>query len=268
MVITYFVREQRAPGMARLDETKYFHRVAAWDWLNKEMIHVTDPHGPRMITMDPWPQKIFLDATGERTIAGYITDMAASYPRGHVPAGLREMIIEELDKLANDLRLVAFADRPVELDMAVKEARTREGVARIEGRWEGQYEYDHGQRPPVPFTIVIHEVRGDRFRGTVTDDEAHGGTPGTGTVEGTWNADGVTFIKQMPIRTTQNERGERVVDARRKHRPIHYEGRFSRSKETLTGTWRFKDRIRWKGLLPYRETYQPGTWTMKRCESE
>ena len=40
---------------------RYFIRTAQWDWLDHEHIAVVDPNSPRMLTMDPWPQWIFLD---------------------------------------------------------------------------------------------------------------------------------------------------------------------------------------------------------------
>ncbi len=43
---------------------KYFIRTLQWDWLNEEMIHLFDNKSPRVITMDEWPQQIYLDADG------------------------------------------------------------------------------------------------------------------------------------------------------------------------------------------------------------
>jgi hypothetical protein len=57
----------------------YFIRVAQWRWLSKEMICVVDPHGPRILTLDPWPQLVFLAASGTQTVSEYIYEMASKY---------------------------------------------------------------------------------------------------------------------------------------------------------------------------------------------
>ncbi len=57
---------------------KYFVRTMQWGWLNETMIHVLDHknQSPRMITMDPWPQQVYLDADGSKTIEEYVYWMA------------------------------------------------------------------------------------------------------------------------------------------------------------------------------------------------
>lgn len=76
----------------------YFRRTATWNWLDTENIVVIDPHSPRMITMDPWPQKIFLAADGQKTIEEYVIEVAHEYS-GTAPALLDQTIIEELKGL-------------------------------------------------------------------------------------------------------------------------------------------------------------------------
>ncbi len=92
---------------------KYFHRVATWDWLNKEQIHIFDPHGPRLITLDEWPQLVFLDAKGKLTVSEYIDYMASKYTR--IPKGLDETIIYQLNTLA-DAKLIEYTDTEVKLE--------------------------------------------------------------------------------------------------------------------------------------------------------
>ncbi|HEY0975957.1 MAG TPA: hypothetical protein VGE21_00690 [Flavobacteriales bacterium] len=247
---------------------KYFHRTAPWDWLNKDMIHVMDPHAPRMITMDPWPQLVFLGANGERTVAQFIQYMRHQYS-GIAPSDLDSVIIEQLGLLVQE-GIVAFSDTPIALESALRDPRTAEGRIDLLGSWIGQYTYDHllpGETENSPalvgFRIDIHRVEGDRFFGTVKDDEATGGTPGTGTISGTFSENGVRFTKQMPIASEYDEKGRWTYE-NKPHRKLLYDGAFSRDKQHLSGTWRFKTAWAWYGPIPYRVSYGTGEWEMRR----
>ena len=82
---------------------KYFIRLAQWDWLDENMIHVTDNHAPRMITMDPWPQLIYLEADGQKTIHEFVYDMVSKYGRKQpIPADLDSTILQMIDSLMED----------------------------------------------------------------------------------------------------------------------------------------------------------------------
>ena len=95
------------------DKDKYFVRVAQWYEFrfNQSNIVVIDPHGPRMITMDPWPKTVFLNATGNRTVKEYIEYLAGQYD-GEVPAALDDTVLFELNKLVYDLKLIALTTEP------------------------------------------------------------------------------------------------------------------------------------------------------------
>jgi hypothetical protein len=95
------------------NKDKYFVRVARFMELdfNQCTITVIDPHGPRMITMDPWPETIFLNATGQRTIKQYIEDTAGDY-KGNIPSSLDSYIISELEKLVFECRIIVLTDVP------------------------------------------------------------------------------------------------------------------------------------------------------------
>lgn len=248
--------------MQRPFADQYFHRTEEWDWLNKDMIHVIDSRAPRMITMDPWPQRIYLDATGQQTVEQYIRSMRSRYLPSLAPAELETTILNELRHLVEVEGLVRLSDVPVRLEPNVLYARTPDGLVRLAGAWEGSYAYADG-RSSVGFRIVVRTVNGARFTGEVKDDEQQGGTPGTGSIKGTWDQKKVAFVKRMPVYSGYDAHGQKVVDPQRRHPPIYYLGEFSASKAQISGTWRFKDRIIWKGLVPYRVRQGSGTWTMK-----
>ena len=57
-----------------------------------------DPVKPRMLTLDPWPQIIFLAADGQLSVTEYINYVAGKYS-GNIPENLDRTIIDELLKL-------------------------------------------------------------------------------------------------------------------------------------------------------------------------
>lgn len=95
------------------NKDKYFVRVAQFMEIdfNKCTISIIDPHGPRMITMDPWPETIFLNATGKHTVKEYIEETAKKY-KGNIPPQLDNYIISELEKLVFEYRIIELTDVP------------------------------------------------------------------------------------------------------------------------------------------------------------
>lgn len=72
--------------------------MAQWDWLDRERIYVKDPHHPRVLTLDPWPQLVFLAANGQLTIAETVFALADQYS-GTIPEELDKTVISEIEKL-------------------------------------------------------------------------------------------------------------------------------------------------------------------------
>ncbi|MEP5255485.1 hypothetical protein [Winogradskyella rapida] len=82
---------------------KYFSRLSPWDWMDNKMIHVFDKNSPRVVTMDPWPQLIYLEATGQITVSEFVYKMASSYNRKTpIPKELDTTIISVLNDLIED----------------------------------------------------------------------------------------------------------------------------------------------------------------------
>jgi hypothetical protein len=103
-----------------LIKDKYFYRLAIWDWLNNDMIHVIDPNAPRMITMDPWPQIIYLSADGKMTIYEFVYFMASQYSsRQPIPEELDKTILEMIDSLLSE-KLIELSDLKKELPERLK----------------------------------------------------------------------------------------------------------------------------------------------------
>jgi len=250
----------------------YFHRTEQWDWHTSEMIRIIDSKKPRIITMDFWPQKIFLEALGQLTVADYIRVVAGEYPKGQVPEQLEEVILDMLEDLVYAENVVSFSDRPVTLDASLLNPMTAEGDIHLKGVWNGTYQYaipdefKDDKMIDVKFTITIDKVNGNTFTGTVQDDLSTGGTAGIGIIEGKFDNKTIRFTKNMPIRTRIiNEALDRNINEDKKHPTLFYEGQFSRNKQAINGLWKFKKRVVfWKGFIPLYISVGHGTFTMSK----
>ncbi|HXB08192.1 MAG TPA: hypothetical protein VNW04_13775 [Puia sp.] len=92
---------------------RYFYRIKQWSYLHSDK-EITVLAPPRLITMDPWPQQVFLDATGKRTVSEYVHYVASKFT-GKVPPKLDELVVAELEKLMRE-GLIALASSPRELE--------------------------------------------------------------------------------------------------------------------------------------------------------
>lgn len=116
------------------------------------------------------------------------------------------------------------------------------------GKWEGFYQHttkhapdEHRNRKTL-FTIEIVQCIGNKFTGKVTDDIKTGGMEGTGTIEGTFNSDGVKFTKKMPQWTIGHIDGS-IIKRNKPHPEIQYEGTFDNNRNKISGSWIIKPRI-------------------------
>ncbi|MDA9774320.1 hypothetical protein N9B82_05125 [Saprospiraceae bacterium] len=122
-------RSQKLPPFETLRDSslrdKYFARTMQWGWFTEETIHVFDVGGPvpRMVTMDPWPQQIYLDADGQITIKEYVLWMAGKYSKNQVPKELDETILGLIEDLVEDGGLIELRDHKSVLVEDVREPR-------------------------------------------------------------------------------------------------------------------------------------------------
>jgi hypothetical protein len=104
-MLKFFRKKPTIPAFPTLQQSllknKYFVRVCRWQWLNNEMITVTDIHAPRVITMDPWPQLIFLEAQGDKTVSEFIYYLAGQYT-SKIPSELDSTVLYEINSLLGE----------------------------------------------------------------------------------------------------------------------------------------------------------------------
>jgi hypothetical protein len=97
-----------------LFKDKYFIRTCPWRWLNETSITVHDKNQPRVITLDPWPQIVFLEATGTRTISEFIFYLAAQYAGEEIPAELDVTVLNLINTLLTE-QIIELKDRKTSL---------------------------------------------------------------------------------------------------------------------------------------------------------
>lgn len=109
---------------------KYFCRTLQWDWLNEELIHLFDHKGtkPRVVTMDPWFQEVYLEADGQKTVKEYILWMASLYQSEPIPENLDREIIEVMEGLIKDGDLIQLQDTKMSLPYYLDAPKSKQDV--------------------------------------------------------------------------------------------------------------------------------------------
>lgn len=120
----FFSRKKKVPDFQQIktypNREKYFARIKRWTWLDEERIYVmskTESGQVRMITLDFWPQEIYLDATGDVMIKDFLNVLVKQYQDSdmQVPDELDLMMIENLEIL-KDEGLIVFSDDPIAVE--------------------------------------------------------------------------------------------------------------------------------------------------------
>ncbi|WP_405207111.1 hypothetical protein [Aquimarina sp. LLG6339-5] len=107
------------------EKGKYFARVKNWNWLNSEQISLMEKDSDgkiKMTTMDYWPQEMFLDADGQKTISEYLRVLIKQFKdsKMEIPPDLDKFMVETLLSLKNDLNAIEFSDSPIEIKAEYK----------------------------------------------------------------------------------------------------------------------------------------------------
>lgn len=95
---------------------QYFYRTAHYHWMDdqQEQICALPPGEAKIVTMDDWPQVVFLDALGQLTVAEYTLRLARHYPRREVTSDFDKNILYQIDQLV-EIGCIALSDHPVQL---------------------------------------------------------------------------------------------------------------------------------------------------------
>lgn len=110
------------------NKKKYFIRTLQWDWLDDKMIHAYDNKSPRMITMGEWPQQIFLDADGQKTIEEYVIWMASQFSQGKVPDNFDESMILTIEDLITDGEMLRLVNEKTKLPYYLDDPKSKQDI--------------------------------------------------------------------------------------------------------------------------------------------
>jgi hypothetical protein len=110
------------------DKNLFFIRTMQWDWLNEKMIHLFDNKSPRVITMDEWPQQIYLDANGQKTISEYILWLANQFDQGQVPEDLDQEIILMIENLIKDGEIIKLIEEKTTLPYYLNAPKSEQDI--------------------------------------------------------------------------------------------------------------------------------------------
>ena len=129
-MFSFFKRKRELPSFEFLENSKlknqYFVRLCPWDWLTDDMIHVFDINSPRVITMDPWPQLVYLHAKGDKPITEFVFEMASQYGKGEpIPNELDKMILDVIESLKED-RLIEISELPLDLPRNIELSKSEQ----------------------------------------------------------------------------------------------------------------------------------------------
>ncbi|MEM9078711.1 MAG: hypothetical protein AAGC43_16845 [Bacteroidota bacterium] len=97
------------------DNDKYFVRTLQWDWLDEKNIHLLDNKSSRVITLGEWPQQIYLDANGQKTVKEYVIWMANQFEPGKVPQDLDESMILTIEDLIKEGGILKLTHQKIDL---------------------------------------------------------------------------------------------------------------------------------------------------------
>lgn len=136
------------------------------------------------------------------------------------------------------------------------------------GIWKGKYKYSlkkdvEFNNKEVEFTLEIKEFDGEKFSGTIEDNDDYFGTRGVGTIEGKINDNNIYFIKQMPIKSVVLNHQKRVEIANKKQKPIYYSGN-SDQKNSFSGAWKMKGGLSFYNMQLYLSFPTQGSWEMSK----
>ena len=136
------------------------------------------------------------------------------------------------------------------------------------GIWKGKYKYNlkkdvEFNNKEVEFIVEIKEFDGEKFSGTIQDNDDYFGTRGIGIIEGKINGNKIDFIKQMPIKTVVLNYKKRIEVSNKKQKPIYYSG-ISDQKNSFSGIWKIKGGLSFYNMQLYLSFPTKGSWEMSK----
>ena len=136
---------------------------------------------------------------------------------------------------------------------------------KLDGEWTGTIIfgklYGAWQNRILHFDMTITQTR-EEFKGKAIDTDGLGVHPDPATIEGNFDGNVITFVKQYPS-FHYFEDGVTKIDPRSKPPKVIYQGVYLEAMGIFVGEWKFKPSWLWWGFIPY-PARGSGTWAMRR----
>ncbi len=95
---------------------RYLHRTSRFMRVGKELKVLNSDHNPSVIPMTPWEEHVFMRAVGDMTVSQMIRDIEAQYKASQkVPENLDKVLLDLLEVLIKDRRIIELSETPVTL---------------------------------------------------------------------------------------------------------------------------------------------------------
>ncbi len=99
-------------GCGKSYNEKFLSRCARFDMMDNQVV-IIDPGAPRLVTLDPWPELVFMAADGQNRVKDLADHLGKKYEDGP-PKGLEKQVNQIVHNLLRE-GLVKLSDVPIEL---------------------------------------------------------------------------------------------------------------------------------------------------------
>jgi len=97
-------------------EDRFLQRICRFSQAGGTLLVLNSDHNPSVIPLSPWDTIVFLAANGNTTVGQLIRGTARQYRRQQdVPENLDKVILDIIERMLKDFRIVELSDSPVEL---------------------------------------------------------------------------------------------------------------------------------------------------------
>ncbi len=110
-------------------EDKFFFRVVQYNYLSAREIFVITHHIPRVLTLEGWPMRVFLQADGQKRVTQYLEHLQQTNPhlapsqlQRHVGQALLYLADEQLVSLSTASEVLPYYLRFPQSELDIKKA--------------------------------------------------------------------------------------------------------------------------------------------------
>ena len=136
----------------------------------------------------------------------------------------------------------------------------------LSGLWKGSYTFDpefESENSERYFEMTLHVDDEDEVSGEIRDKVPEDQTSRVASLSGFIDEGEISFIKQYPFLLLRNEKNETIIDERKAHPEIHYQGIISDSG--MEGSWEMEAAVLF-AAGSYHSQLVTGKWKIVKAE--